>query len=852
MYNTLRSGGEFSYEKISTKMNSHQNEWAEVLWNIDAELKYLIPFYAGSNNLAMAQGNKQTQRDFWLYNAFKYRDSKYESGEAPTNYIHLRIYDKGEIRVTPYSHIYARVEFGNAKDELKRAYRNEEVVFNTDGIAAVNDLEVHIFSSDRIAKIGDLSPLKVGYCDFSNAPKLQKIIVGSEAEGYSNSNLRNFTLGVSDLLQEINLSNCINLSGTIDASKCPCLETFKAFGTKIEGVTFSNGGRLTTVNLSETLTNLTLRNQSQLKNLNLASYENISTLFIENTPNVPVEDLVLGSPKLDRVRLDGVEWTTDSEATLKTFYDKVMSCKGMDANTQTIDTPYVSGIVYIDSISDSFLKQLNKSFPELIVVVNKIPKFFIVYVDNNNNEVYSYIADGGTAAIDPVAEGNIQQESISIPEDTEDTRYYYDGWVNLPQKIEKSYIIRVNYDYEFRVRFFSDDDVLYESATQWVRKGKDATDPISTGLIETPIKTPTAQYSYVYIKWNTNLNNILSPKDIKPLFEERDNYYTVQFWTYGYYVDGVISPLKEQIVKYGEEASYSEGIDGKVYYYINGEISPYYVFTNWDRNFLIEPEEYTDKPIKIMAQFAFNGTITDSWVTIGENAKNGTIDSYGLGARKDASLTLNGTTYTLTFEIVAKNFDNLANTDNSYNGGQGKAALTFICREATPVKEQFNSSPKEYEGQTGYTVGGYGNSDIREKLNSTYYNGLQADLKNIIKEVIKISDKGEIPNRGLRTTNDLVWLLSATELNLDGISLDESLFLIDQSATGENYPWFSNNDTRMKNDINGNKARYWTRTHRKGLTYRFIDIREDGSVGPLNNTGISASTNLNIIFGFCV
>ena len=80
MYNTLRSGGEFSYDKIATKMKNHQDEWAEVLWNIDAELKYLIPFYAGSNNLAMAQGNKQTQRDFWLYNAFKYIYSNYESG----------------------------------------------------------------------------------------------------------------------------------------------------------------------------------------------------------------------------------------------------------------------------------------------------------------------------------------------------------------------------------------------------------------------------------------------------------------------------------------------------------------------------------------------------------------------------------------------------------------------------------------------------------------------------------------------------------------------------------------------------------------------------------------------------
>lgn len=846
MYNTLRSGGEFSYDKIATKMKNHQDEWAEVLWNIDAELKYLIPFYAGSNNLAMAQGNKQTQRDFWLYNAFKYRDSKYESGDAPTNYIHLRIYDKGEIRVTPYSHIYARVEFGNAKDELKRAYRNEEVVFNTDGIAAVNDLEVHIFSSDRISKISDLSPLKVGYCDFSNAPKLQSIIVGSEEEGYSNSNLRNFTLGASDLLQEINLSNCINLTGTIDASRCPCLKTFKAFETKIEGVTFSNGGRLTTVKLPGTLTNLTLRNQSQLQNLNLASYENISTLFIENTPNVPVEELVLGTPKLDRIRLDGVEWTTENEEILHSFYDKVMTCKGMDANTQTIDTPYISGRVYINSISDDFLKLLNKSFPELIVVVNSVPKFFIVYVDNNNNEVYSYIADGGSAAIDPVEQGYINQEDISIPTDTEDTHYYYDGWVNLPISISKSYIIRVNYDYEFRVRFFSDDDVLYENATQWVRKGKNAADPILTGLIETPTKTPTPQYSYVYLKWNTNLNNILSPKDIKPLFEEKDNYYTVQFWTYG-----LLSPLKEQIVKYGEEANYSESIDGKVYYYINGEPSPYYIFTNWDKSFLIEPEKYTSEPIKIVAEFAFNGIIEDTWNTIGENAKLGLTDNYGLGARKDATITLNNTTYIISLELVAKNFDILATEDSSYNGGTNKASLTFICREVLPIEEIMNNSSKTFEGVNNYTAGGYGNTDLREKLNSTYYDGLQDDLKNIVKEVVKISDKGFIDNPGLRSTNELVWIPSATELSLDGVSSGE-LFLQDQSSTGEGYSWFSNNETRMKKDTNGTAANYWTRTHRSGLQFRFIDIRPDGTVGSSGSEGLSAARSAKVLFGICI
>ena len=268
MYRELRSQDgdlEFSYDKISNKMRDYQKAWAEVIWNLDQEIKYLQPFFSGSNNLAMAQGNKETQRDFWLFNAFKYRDSKYQTGDALSNNIHLRIYNKGEIEITPYSHIYARVKFGNAKDTSIRAERNEKVVFNTEGIAAVNDLETLIYSSDRIAKLGDLSSLKIGYCDFSKAPKLQSIIVGSEDEDYRNGNLKTFTLGASTLLQEVNVSNCYNLGApgagntqSINASQCPCLEVFKAKGTQLKGVTFSNGGRLRVVRLPGTITNLTI------------------------------------------------------------------------------------------------------------------------------------------------------------------------------------------------------------------------------------------------------------------------------------------------------------------------------------------------------------------------------------------------------------------------------------------------------------------------------------------------------------------------------------------------------------------------------------------------------------------
>jgi hypothetical protein len=51
-------------------------------WNYDAQFKYLDTFSEKDSNLAALQGNKKAQREWWLYNAFKYRDSKYSAGDA--------------------------------------------------------------------------------------------------------------------------------------------------------------------------------------------------------------------------------------------------------------------------------------------------------------------------------------------------------------------------------------------------------------------------------------------------------------------------------------------------------------------------------------------------------------------------------------------------------------------------------------------------------------------------------------------------------------------------------------------------------------------------------------------------
>ena len=860
MYRELRSQDgdlEFSYDKISTKMRDYQKAWAEVIWNLDQEIKYLQPFFAGSNNLAMAQGNKETQRDFWLFNAFKYRDSKYQTGDALDNNIHLRIYNKGEIEITPYSHIYARVKFGNAKDTSIRARRNEKVIFNTEGIAAVNDLETLIYSSDRISKLGDLSGLKIGYCDFSKAPKLQSIIVGSEDENYRNGNLKTFTLGASTLLQEVDVSNCYNLGApgagntqSINASQCPCLEVFKARGTQLKGVTFSNGGRLRIVRLPETITNLTIRNQTQIEELSIDSYENISTLWLENAPNLPIEDLILNTPKLERVRLFGLEWHTDNEETLRQIFNKLKTCKGLGASGNDEAQAIVSVKVHINSISEELLQEINSVFPEMVIVVNGIGKYYIQYVNLDRTELYHYIADQGSNLIDPIEEGFIETPQYPA---TEDTIYTYKNWRFLPENIQQSYVIVADYYEDYKVQFFDTEDNL--RFAQWIRKGEAAKDPIQEGWMETPTLPPSPEFTYVYINWGLDLNNIQAPAVLKPQFLETINYYIVQFF------GGEKQIGESQFIPYGGQAQLPNTEDVKDYYYDqNTQQYEYYAIHNhigWDINedgqddgevILIKPQEYSSDPIVIKALFSSVEPITDSWAEIKQSCQDNSYKSkYLIGTQKEIGFTYNGKHYTGIVEIVNHNYDTLEDGTT--------AALTFVLKDIFLTSSFRNNSSFTWNGITGPLAGGWSVGPFDPLISNIIFD--DEDLNNAIVPVIKKTDFGPL-STGEQTlyypTSNLsykIWTPSATEMGvLPDINEAEEA---KQGGNGSKkaYAWFTNNKSRIK-FYNNEPHYYWTRTYAAD-SWRFYGVGETGGPARIDNKyGIRSFDYAGLIFGFCI
>ena len=176
MYRNLRSIGALSYDAVEQAFEEHQSKWAEAIFNEDAQFKYIDPFVENNANyLYMLLGSKAEQRKWWLYNRFRYIDSKYIAGDARNDAIFLRPYAAADITLTPYADIYATIAW-DATITQERAARNEDVTLHCP-YQSMNGNIVTIYSSSQLADVGDLSGLKVGQIDISSATRLQALKV---------------------------------------------------------------------------------------------------------------------------------------------------------------------------------------------------------------------------------------------------------------------------------------------------------------------------------------------------------------------------------------------------------------------------------------------------------------------------------------------------------------------------------------------------------------------------------------------------------------------------------------------------------------------------------------------------
>ena len=927
LYSSWRSDGLVSYDKINEYFVTKQTDMYSIsVYNEDSDEKYIKDLRENNDGTYLYQirGTGEEHLKYFIKSRLDYLDSKWCCGSYPSDYISLRIYTpmdennnpitdlpvaaNPDITVTPYVNTYAGVQFGAGSDIAQyKAEQNVPITLEWTMNGSPNDLETSVFPASQISSLGDLSPLYCGTVNVSRATKLTELIVGNGTEGYANNNLTELAVGANNLLQKVDVRNCPNLIEPLGLANCPNIQEVYATGSGITGLELPNSGYLKKVHLPGTLTNLTVTNQQYIEEFTLEGYDNLTTLRIEDTVNIPVEDIMLNAPNLNRIRLIDVQWTAESESALVQTIEKFKTCLGLDANGNNTSTAVVTGRVQVNTkVSDQVVGDIYNSFPDLVVDDGSEEIYIVNYKDRDGTIIYSMRVAEGASAIDPIAEGYIETPDPII---TDTYRYEFAGWSTLPTNINRHYIIIAQYHTKFAIHFYSEDTLVY---TQWSIQGDAAEDPVANGVISAPTKAGTADTSYKFSSWDNLPTNVQSSTSVYALY---DTYWAARFWNDNTlyltewvinggtvvepknYFDNYINPTRISTAQYDYSFSSWDGNFDTVMtaardfyavytnilrrynvYFMNGdeelqvvESVPYgssatytgstpvktgvdnsdeYVFKGW----LPSPENITGETY-CYPLFKFTGYLFGK---LSDDSEYGTVDAPDWDKINAYWTTISNDISTLTQEELEAKYmigGRMIIPIELSDGTSTVADVEIIAHNHDNLADGTGKAPLTFfcidlpnieraMNEPGMDEGGWESSVMRTFVGSELFNVLPDELQAIIKPVSKISDGGPT-NETLITTTDLCWLASYDEVGFTAGKYN-------LAGQGELYSsiFSTNKDTRKKYIIDDTETGgWWLRStyYTSSSSSMFWRVQKSGASYGDIQTGA-----FFVAFGFCI
>lgn len=538
-YSAWRSGDEplLSYENVIKYFITDQSDkWCISIYNEDAEYKYISMYRNGDNPefLYQVKGTGEEHLKYFIKNRLMYCDSKWQAGDfvnKDTNTILLRLNSPDgitdeeikpniSIRYKTFSNMYTGVRYGtNGVLNSQYTDRGQLVEFKMPEGEDPNNLDTYIFGASEISELEDLSLLYCNLINISAASKLTKLVVGNNHPNYKNDVLKSLSFSNNRLLKSVNICNCTGLTSTLDFSLCPDIQEIYATGSKISGVQLPDSGFIKKLYLPSTISNLTLINQHHIQEFDCEGYQNLTTIKIENSDNIPLKDILIGCDPavLASVSIKNINWNVDSEQQLQAIIDKLIQCKGS----------IVEGSVFLPkgvTVSDGLKVIIHQNFPNLNVIDDN-PVFYIDYFNFDNTIWDTEMVNAGNNAAGP-KKGNPDD----IVQELQGLRHLFIKWNTLPTNVNKNHQVDATWQTQYSIKYYGDDVMLYE---YWANQGSNARDPIdynNDGLpntISIPEKIGTDDIHYAFEKWDNLPVNINKPATVNAVWH---SLYPVRFY----------------------------------------------------------------------------------------------------------------------------------------------------------------------------------------------------------------------------------------------------------------------------------------------------------------------------------
>ena len=489
MYVACESNNAWNADVMIKEFDDWQAQFPEELWRLDITVKYINSylgkgrFYAATPRFLtqMMNGRKKYHRRQFIRDQVAYMSTKWYGNDATSEQIMFRCNTPAEavvtpdytLHLTPYSDMYLSVMFGATSRTQVRAKAGVEYDIPCP-FTTMDDTAVLIYRASRIQSVGDLSKCYVHDNDFSKANKLQNLVIGNTTPGYSNVFLTTLNMGNNTLLKNLDIRNNPNLTGTLNLTNCPNLETLEATGTALTGVSFAPGGKIATAHLPA-ISALTVKNLLYLTDLTIAGYTNLIRIVAENCSTIDLVDIITRSTNLQRLRATNVDWTVEDS-----WLKALLNLAGIDASGYESNQSVLTGTAHLAATDSFTLDRYNTVWQDLIIDVpsDAVLRAYTVTFRNPSIDPnpagqsldVQHIIEGGDA-VDPIT-----REDNPIPTPTmvvylEDgetisTDYTFTGWDLALTNIRNDRVITAVYSesvHEYTVNFRNIDNTILES-----------------------------------------------------------------------------------------------------------------------------------------------------------------------------------------------------------------------------------------------------------------------------------------------------------------------------------------------------------------------------------------------------
>ena len=528
----------WSASNLINEFDKAQSDFPEELWRLDYERKYERTYRAGTTRFleTMMNGRKKYHRRQFERDQEKYMATKYFGATATADQIMFRcntprdavVKPNYTLHLTPYSDMYLSVMFGAVNRQQIRAKAGQsydiECPFET-----MDDTAVLVYCASRIQSMGDVSACYIHDNDFSKAEKLKELIIGNTTEGYSNEFLTTLGMGRNLLLEKLDIRNTPNLKQTLDLSLCENLLELYATGSGLTGILFANGGNIRTALLPAGLTSINMRNLMYLTNLTIDGYDYISTIVMENCDVIDCKDILNKSPKVNRVRILGIDWQLEDTNLL----DRLYKMTGIDKNGYNTDQSVLTGKVHVPVMREKKLAEYRTAWPDLEITYNTLITQYTVTFQNYDKTVLDVqYVDKGERAVDPLTR---EENPIPTPtkESTVSTDFTFKAWDSELVPVFQDMTITALYSESIRnytVRYLNKGVVVQEGT------GPYGSSIFYTGEVPTYTAEESAYKYYLFKGWDKS-GLIDGDKDINAVYD-------VCEYNIGYFDGKELSELK--------------------------------------------------------------------------------------------------------------------------------------------------------------------------------------------------------------------------------------------------------------------------------------------------------------------